>query len=156
MIPSLTTTGFRVLEIPDLTITVGPPASGKSHWAHGRQASDPSLVLVNKDDIRAMLHAGVYSPAYEAQVSAVRDFAIGDALQRGLNVICHDTNIKLELREHLAELATRCGATFTIADFTEVPTEYCIRRDAERPGREHVGEEVIRRMAAQLEEQRGA
>ncbi len=133
--------------MPDLTCCVGLPASGKSSWARRRQADDPTLTLVSRDDIRAMLHGSIYTQDNEKQVVAVERFIFADALDRGRSVICHDTALSPKVREELASLASHHGATFTIADFTPVPLAECIRRDAGRVGKERVGEDVIRRMA---------
>jgi hypothetical protein len=45
----------------------------------------------------------------------------------------------------LAELAYSCDADFVVRDFTDVPLDVCIARDADR-GPDHVGEAVIRAM----------
>ena len=45
-----------------------------------------------------------------------------------------------------AELAARFGAAFEVHDFTDVPLEECLRRDAARPEADRVGEAAIRRL----------
>jgi len=45
-----------------------------------------------------------------------------------------------------AELAARFHASFEVHDFTDVPVEECLRRDAGRPDGERVGDEGILRM----------
>jgi hypothetical protein len=45
-----------------------------------------------------------------------------------------------------ADLAGRHGAHFEVRDFTDVPLDECIRRDATRPKEERVGEAAIRSM----------
>ncbi len=137
---------------PELVITIGIPASGKSSWAREQQAADPMLTLVDRDSIRKMLHSSVWSKGNEKQVVAVRDFIIRDSLERGRSVICHDTNVIESVRVHLDGLASDCKAACHFKWFTIVPVEECIRRDALREGSAQVGEEVIRRMARQLQE----
>jgi hypothetical protein len=61
-------------------------------------------------------------------------------------VVCDDTNLRGRVVREFAELAARSGAHFTVRDFTDVPVEECIRRDALRTGDGHVGEDVIRSM----------
>jgi hypothetical protein len=43
-------------------------------------------------------------------------------------------------------MAARFGATFEVHDFTDVPLDECLRRDADRPAAEQVGEAAIRRL----------
>lgn len=129
---------------PTLIITRGLPGSGKTTWARRRQASDPTLVLVSRDELRATLHGGRYSPANEEQVVAVRDAVVVDSLDRGRDVIVHDTNLNPSHVRALQALARSRGAHFAVEDFTGVPLEVCIARDAARPAR--VGEGVIRAM----------
>jgi predicted kinase len=134
----------RVRRTPTLTITRGLPASGKTTWARARQASDPTVVLVSRDELRATLHGGRYSPANEEQVVAVRDAVVVDSLARGRDVIVHDTNLNPAHVRALEALARLHGAGFAIEDFTGVPLEVCITRDASRANA--VGEGVIRAM----------
>lgn len=132
------------MRTPTLTITRGLPASGKTTWARARQQSDPTLVLVCRDELRATLHGGRYSPANEEQVVAVRDAVVVDSLARGRDVIVHDTNLNPAHVRALEALARSQGASFAVEDFTGVPIEVCIARDALRG--ERVGEGVIRAM----------
>lgn len=129
---------------PTLTITRGLPGSGKTTWARARQACDPTLVLVSRDELRALLHGGRYSVANEEQVVAVRDAVVVDSLARGRDVIVHDTNLNPAHVHALETVARSRGARFAVEDFTGVPLEVCIARDATRP--DPVGEGVIRAM----------
>lgn len=127
-----------------LTMTRGLPGSGKSTWA-----SQQDAIVVNKDDIRKSLTAKgwVWSHENEKDVIACRDAAILGTLRSGRNVISSDTNFGRH-ESHLRQLAQQCDAEFIIKDFTNVPVNVCIERDARRSeGR--VGREVIIRMAEQ-------
>jgi predicted kinase len=130
--------------IPVLTMTVGLPASGKTTWARARQLADPELVLVSKDELRAMLHSSRWSPANERQVLALRDAVVTDALARGRSVIVHDTNLDPVHRDELGALAAVHGAPLVVRSFTDVGLDECIARDAARA--HPVGEDVIRAM----------
>jgi len=137
-------TAGRSERIPTLIITRGLPASGKTTWARARQASDPTVVLVSRDELRATLHGGRYSPANEEQVVAVRDAVVRDSLRRGRDVIVHDTNLNPVHVRSLEALARSGDAGFAVEDFTGVPLEVCVERDDARA--EPVGEAVIRAM----------
>lgn len=126
-----------------LIITRGLPGSGKSTLAKDWVASDPtSRARINRDDLRAQLHGGYVQQ--EAQITAVRNAAIGALLRRGVDVVCDDTNLPNGVVRDLHAVAARAGAELEVWDLTHVPVDECIRRDA---GRDHpVGEHVIRQM----------
>jgi predicted kinase len=130
-----------------LTITRGLPGSGKTTWAR----EQPHLVRVNRDDLRRMLHGGrLDDPELrnraERQVTAAHHAAVEGLLRAGAHVVCDDTNLRGRVVREFAELAAKCGAHFSVRDFTDVPVEECVRRDALRTGDGQVGEEVIRSM----------
>ena len=127
-----------------LLITRGLPASGKTTFARKLQ---PYVVRVNRDDIRLQLHGGrLFTLWAEGQVSAVQR-AMGETLLRArADVIVDDTNLRQQVAQGWADTAARFGASFEVHDFTDVPLAECLRRDAERPADEQVGEQDIRRM----------
>jgi predicted kinase len=129
--------------MPSLTITRGLPGSGKTSWAK-RQGGH---VRVNRDELRNMLHGGPLPHGWaELQVSLAQRASIEALLRAGVNVICDDTNLRGRTVRELAELGRACGAEVVIRDFTDVPLEVCIARDAGRSGDARVGEQVIRGM----------
>jgi predicted kinase len=126
-----------------LTITRGLPGSGKTTWAK----EQGSAVRVNRDDLRRMLHGGPLLLHWaEVQVTVAQRAQVEALLRAGVNVICDDTNLRAKVARELAELGLRCGANVVFRDFTDVPLDECVRRDAGRPENEQVGEEVIRGM----------
>jgi predicted kinase len=133
---------------PTLTITRGLPASGKSTYARVWVDEDRAhRVRVNRDDLRAMIDDGLHVEGVtEARIVAARDGLILAALDRGLDVVCDDTNLPARVVRDLARLARRAGAGFAVEDFTDVDVDTCIERDAKRTGRAQVGEAVIRGM----------
>jgi predicted kinase len=136
--------------MPTLYVTKGLPGSGKTHWSQEKQREDPNLVLVSKDDIRAMLHGGRWSKGNEKQVLRIRDAIVRDTLLAGHNLVLHDTNLH---QSHIARMhaiaqelrkANNIHVDVEVVDFTDVPLQTCIERDLLRP--RSVGEKVIRRM----------
>ncbi|MEU8236745.1 AAA family ATPase [Actinoplanes missouriensis] len=127
-----------------LLITRGLPASGKTTFARKLQ---PGVVRVNRDDLRRMLHGTrLYTQRAEAQVTSAQRAAVEALLRAHGSVIVDDTNLRAKTVREWAELAARFGASFEVHDFTDVPLDECLRRDAERPEDERVGEGGIRRM----------
>jgi predicted kinase len=128
-----------------VTLTRGLPGSGKSTWAKQQVAANPeTMVRVNKDDLRAMLHDSRWSEANEVLVEAARDALILAALRHGCDVIVDDTNLADRHLEHITVLVAGL-ASVAVTDFTHVPIDECIRRDKLRS--RSVGEQVIRDMA---------
>lgn len=146
-------------QVPTLTITRGLPGSGKSTWARAYVAEDPAgRARVNRDDLRGMLHDGVFVKTEfddsrqwlrrgtESAVQSIRDATVRKLLQRGLHVVCDDTNLPNGVAEHLAKIAAQVGAYFAVQDFRDVPLEVCLERNAARGGQAQVAEDVIREM----------
>jgi predicted kinase len=126
-----------------LTITRGLPGSGKTTWARQQAAA----VRVNRDDLRHMLHGGPVGLGWaEKQVTVAQRAQVEALLRAGVNVICDDTNLRAKVVRELAELALRCDADVVYRDFTDVPVEECLARDAGRDEESRVGEDVIRGM----------
>jgi predicted kinase len=131
--------------MPTLTITRGLPASGKTTWARERLATDMlRAARVNRDDLRRIMHGGLTGENWaERQVTLAQHAAVAELLRAGVDVICDDTNLRARVVRAFAELARTCGADFAVRDFTDVPVEVCVSRDAARPAAEQVGADVI-------------
>jgi predicted kinase len=127
-----------------LIITRGLPGSGKSTRARAWVAEDRAgRARVNRDDLRSMLHDGVWAGHdTETQIIGARDVLVSSLLRRGLDVVCDDTNLPQRTARDLANLATACSASLQVWDLTDVPVEVCVERDAGRD--RSVGEPVIR------------
>jgi predicted kinase len=129
-----------------LIMTKGLPGSGKSTWAEQAvlDAKPGSIVRVNKDLLRTMLHAGRHHHRNEKQVLAARDAVISLHLADGVSVIVDDTNLAPYHEVRLREIAEAAGALLEVRDFTDVDIDVCIERDRLRA--RTVGERRIREM----------
>lgn len=140
----------------ELIVTRGLPGSGKTTWAKSLIDTHSSygrrIVRFNRDDFRRMaLPSGYAKPDHQVEklITAVRDAALEQWLTAGYSVILDDTNLRMRWARDLADIAARLGVGFKVADFTDVPLETCIARDAARGAAGDigfVGEHVIRQM----------
>lgn len=120
----------------ELIITRGLPASGKSTWATQWVQADPeNRVRLNRDATRMMLAGVDTKPApgkFEQQITKMHHDFARQALRSGVSVIVDDTNLRARYAKDWARLASVVGVGFRVQDFTDVPVEECIRRNAER------------------------
>ncbi|WP_308404324.1 AAA family ATPase [Streptomyces sp. ATCC 21386] len=144
--------------MPVVHVMTGLPASGKTTAARELQAeSGGRMRRVNLDDLRQMLDipqpegAERRSYAHEQTVLAIQDAAVRAAVDGGFDVVVDNTHMTPHIPKRL-KAAVAGLATFVVHDFTDVPVEECLRRDAarERP----VGEEIIRILADKHEKSR--
>ncbi|MFE9657596.1 AAA family ATPase [Micromonospora sp. NPDC006431] len=127
-----------------LIATRGLPASGKTTFARRLQ---PGVVRVNRDDLRRMMHGErLFTQWAEGQVTRAQRAQVEALLAARVSVCVDDTNLRSRTLRDWAELAERFGAAFEVHDFTDVPLEECLRRDAARPEADRVGEAAIRRL----------
>ncbi|MFF2195482.1 AAA family ATPase [Streptomyces sp. NPDC058157] len=136
-------------ELPVVHVMTGLPASGKTTAARALQTEAGGRIRrVNLDDLRAMLDVPDpergRSYKHEQTVLAVQDAAVAAAVADGFDVVVDNTHLTSHIPKRL-KAAVAGRATFVVHDFTDVPVEECLRRDAarERP----VGEEIIRILA---------
>ncbi|MEU9374331.1 RNA ligase [Streptomyces sp. NPDC048255] len=135
--------------LPVVHVMTGLPASGKTTAARALQAqSGGRMRRVNLDDLRAMLDLPdperSRSFAHEKTVLEVQDAAVRAAVDGGFDVVVDNTHLTKHIPKRL-KAAVGGLATFVVHDFTDVPLEECLRRDAARE--RQVGEEIIRILA---------
>lgn len=144
--------------MPVVHVMTGLPASGKTTAARRLQAeSGGRMRRVNLDDLRQMLDiplpegAERRSYAHEQTVLAIQDAAVRAAVDGGFDIVVDNTHMTPHIPKRL-KAAVAGLATFVVHDFTDVPVDECLRRDAarERP----VGEEIIRILADKHEKSR--
>ncbi|MFF9049931.1 RNA ligase [Streptomyces erythrochromogenes] len=136
----------REAPLPVVHVMTGLPASGKTTAARALQAeAGGRMRRVNLDDLRAMLDlpdpGRGRSFAHEQTVLAIQDAAVRAAVDGGFDVVVDNTHLTKNIPKRL-KAAVGGLATFVVHDFTDVPLEECLRRDAARE--RQVGEEIIR------------
>lgn len=134
-------------------ITTGLPASGKTTAALKMVAESGGRIRrVNLDALRLMLDDNDGSVRlgrnHEEVVLAVQDAAVLAAVDAGHDVVVDNTHLVSRLPNRYKRLLATRDVRFEVVDFTDVPVEVCIRRDAARA--RPVGEKVIRDMAGRL------
>jgi predicted kinase len=140
--------------VTTLYLSRGLPASGKTTWARALVASrrPGSIVRVNRDDLRRMMADPAYGTPVGAVERRITDLAwvlVREALRAGLDVVVDDTNLRAAPTRRWLALAEACGAAAHVED-VDTDVEECVRRDGARHGPEHVGEDVIRDLAARF------
>jgi predicted kinase len=134
-------------------ITRGLPASGKSSWARAWVAEGPRRARVNRDDLRMTTFGRHVLAGWQEKVVTSAQRAAAEAILReDVDVVVDDTNLRLRHARAWADLADRLGARFEVRDFTDVPLEVCLARDAARiaVGERGVGEDLIRGLHARF------
>lgn len=125
--------------------TRGLSGSGKSFWAEKYIKDNPNTVIVSKDDIRKRLGVS-YGGKRNPRVVQMRNELIMYHLSKGQNIIVADLNLDpLQIRNVKALVFPkyRNSYDFEIKSFTDVPTELCIQRCANRPEGEEYWENAI-------------
>jgi hypothetical protein len=130
-----------------IILTRGLPGSGKSTWAiEYVNKSNGRAKRVNKDLLREMIDAGIYSRINEQLIIEVRNELVNIWLENGVEtVIVDDTNFEekhFETMTNIAHLYSNVAVEYK--DFLDVTLDRCIERDALRA--KPVGEKVIRDM----------
>ncbi|MCX5066741.1 AAA family ATPase [Micromonospora lupini] len=130
---------------PEMLATKGLPGCGKTTFAEQWVAEDRSnRARISRDDTRKMLHGGwIGTEEHERQVTVVTHEGIRGLLRLGVSVVEDSTNLDDLHLLRLAEIAEQVGAWYRVVDFTKVPFETCVARDARREGPARVGRAVI-------------
>jgi predicted kinase len=134
--------------MPTIHVMTGLPASGKTTAARELLAGSAGRVRrINLDDLRAMFDnyegGRSWSRAHEQTALDVQDAAVRAAIDGGFDAVVDNTHLTPHIPKRL-KAAAMGRATFVVHDFTHVPIEECLRRDAARANA--VGEDVIRRL----------
>lgn len=135
-----------------IILTRGLPASGKSTWSSEQVAkSNGKIKRVNKDLLREMIDAGIYSKTNEQQILAARDALVSTFLGMHVEaIIVDDTNFEEKHFNAMKDIAdqfttfTDRDITVEYKDFLDVSLDVCLERDSLRV--KPVGEKVIKSM----------
>lgn len=132
----------------ELVITRGLPASGKTTYAQGWVDEDRAhRARVNRDDLRRMVDDGEFIKGVtEQRIQVIRNAAIVNLLQRGVSVVCDDTNLDNRTCRDLYGIAKRAKAEVKFTDFTHTTLETCLARNAVREDKEPVPQYVLQDM----------
>lgn len=130
-----------------LYIMCGIPGSGKSSMITTneklREINDK--LIISRDKIRfSLLQPEEHYFKHEPVVEEMFYRGITKALQLGYNVFADQSSINPKSRKKLINRVA--GYTEITAIWVDTPMEVCIKRDAKRQGRAHVGETVIKNM----------
>lgn len=132
--------------MPKIILTRGLPASGKSTWAKKWVKEDPvNRKRVCRDDLRLMMHNVQYMPdnkkdlkRLEEDITYTRDWMI-DIWSNDCNDIVVDEcslNPKYDIEKSIENILLLNGKLkkyrIVWKDFTDVPVQVCIKRDALR------------------------
>jgi predicted kinase len=118
-------------------VTTGLPASGKT--THARTLG---ALRFNLDDYRLMMGNEAWDGAKEtAAIEAMAQSALA-AVNAGHDIVLDNTHLVPRLPKRYKTLFAQHEVKFVVHDFTGVPVDECVRRDAARPNA--VGEDAIR------------
>lgn len=130
-----------------LILCRGLPASGKSTWSKDYLAANPETVRINNDDLADMLRTGGFG-ADAKLLQSTTALLLADFMSKGLDIIIDNTNLTDTRVNYYNDLVEKFNAentelsyTIVIKDFTDVPYQSCIIRNAKRD--RHVPEKVI-------------
>jgi len=133
----------------------GLPASGKSTFVKENHLED---YTISSDSLRLMFGSneltveGTYS--VNQTISNMMWKRLFEILEKrfeiGAFTVLDATNIKTGDMKKVSQLAKEYRYRVYCVDFTDVPVDECIRRDALRAENKRVGKEVILRMAESL------
>lgn len=136
-----------LLTVPELVLTRGLPASGKTTWAR-TWAAATGAVRVSRDDLRQMITGtggGLLAPWQEHIVTCAEEATVRAALTSARTVVVDAMHLNPRYIHHWQHLAHTLHATVRIIDFPIDP-DLAITRDAARA--HPVGATVIHHLAA--------
>lgn len=138
----------------------GIPASGKSTWINASGLDEHCVV--SSDEIRIAIHGIVTDENGRQQISQENPKLVWDTIKARIemlmkngepNIVLDATNIKQRDMRNYTQYLDEYGYDGYVVDFTDVPEDECIRRNANRDEYRQVPELVIHRMYETLRQQ---
>lgn len=109
--------------MPTITMTISPPAGGKTTWAKDIVRKRSNTIIVCRDDFRDQFYGGIgqykFTKAKEQLVTDAQKAAIKVAIDRGQNVIIADTHCSAKYKTQWKEFAKELGADLQVQDFVK-------------------------------------
>ena len=135
------------ITIPELSLVllVGPSGSGKSTFA---RTHFKSTEVLSSDFCRGLVSDDENDQSVTTQAFAILNFIASKRLEAGKLTVIDATNVQLEARKSLLELA-RTYHTLVTAIVFNVPEKLCYERNTRRPDR-NFGSHVIHRQMEQM------
>jgi predicted kinase len=133
-------------QVPELTVLVGLPGSGKSTWA---KRNLPQHVYISPDEIRYEKFEVQFDQKVEPQVWQIALALVEGNLKLNRPVVFDATNLTPKRREFLVEIGQRHGA-FLRAVLVNTPLSRCLKQNRTRRSFEHVPDRLIINMAKTL------
>jgi protein phosphatase len=135
------------ITIPELSLVVlvGPSGSGKSTFA---ARHFKSTEVLSSDEFRGLVSDDENDQTVTKDAFDALHFVAGKRLALGRLSVIDATNVQLEARRPLVELA-RAHHVLPVAIVFNLPERLCIDRNADRPNRDF-GARVVRQQLSQL------
>lgn len=147
MLPAIEMRTAKLCELinarPELTVMVGLPGSGKSHYAKEQK----NVIVVSSDDIREELFGSANDQSDNGKVFQMYSKRIKEALISGKSVIADATNISMKARKTVIPMMKL--AHHTKAVVMAIPASICLKQDLARE--RSVGPAVIEKMMRRFE-----
>ncbi len=117
---------------PQVVLMVGTPGCGKSTIAQSFEMLNGGFARVSRDQVRERLLDSAADQSQPERVEAAFKNEFENNLRQGLSVVVDNTNVFLEQRTSVTELARSLG----VVDFNLIvmltPLEQCLARNAAR------------------------
>jgi predicted kinase len=120
--------------MPDLIMTKGLPASGKSTWAKKHVQDRTNWIRISNDEMRVCFFNRLFSKGDTDAINKLRMNLVRFAMDQKLNIVVDNVNLH---PKHEQQLRTLCGENnykFKIQSFCDVPLAECLRRNKLRTG----------------------